>query len=86
MFFFVNRYFKICSILDKIMSFNCIQGQKVSMNGSFDAFMLSQQPRLRPNKTMYNIEKTLRLRDDVKEYWGFFLQKGSKVTLGACSR
>jgi len=56
------------------------------MNGSFNAYLLSERPKTRDTRSKYEISHQLRLMDDVKEYWGFFLHEGSKVTLSSCAR
>ncbi|XP_018011753.1 uncharacterized protein LOC108668980 [Hyalella azteca] len=62
------------------------QGQRVHMNGSFNAYLLAQTPETKPSRSRFTILKNLKLRDDIKEYWGFYLRGGSTVTLSSCTR
>ena len=32
------------------------------------------------------MDRTMMLKDDIKEYWGFYLLKGSTVKLSVCAR
>ncbi|XP_076030253.1 uncharacterized protein LOC143018616 isoform X2 [Oratosquilla oratoria] len=62
------------------------QSQTFHMNGSFNAYMLPDIPTVKLERKRYTMLQRLRLSDDVKEYWGFNLLQGSKVTLSSCSR
>ncbi|KAF2366999.1 protein of unknown function DUF4793 [Trinorchestia longiramus] len=73
-------------LLDSSVSSIWCQGQSVQMNGSFNAYLLAKTPETKPSRTRYTILKNLKLRDDVKEYWGFYLRGGSTVTLSSCTR
>ncbi|XP_045114316.1 uncharacterized protein LOC123506352 isoform X2 [Portunus trituberculatus] len=56
------------------------------MNGSFTSYLTSGRPELRPDRRTYVMLNHLRARDDVKEYWGFYLLRGSTVTISSCAR
>ncbi|MPC26396.1 hypothetical protein E2C01_019532 [Portunus trituberculatus] len=66
-------------------SFWC-QAQSTHMNGSFTSYLTSGRPELRPDRRTYVMLNHLRARDDVKEYWGFYLLRGSTVTISSCAR
>ena len=68
------------------MKYIFFQGQSVKMNGSFNAFLVPHTPATSRARPRYTVLKQLKLRDDVKEYWGFFLREGSTVTLNTCTR
>jgi len=62
------------------------EGQELSMNGSFNAYLLAQRPKLKRWKQHVTMKRNMMLQDDIKEYWGFYLLKGSTVKLSVCSR
>ena len=56
------------------------------MNGTFNAYLLQQRPKLRRWRHRVTMNRNMMLQDDIKEYWGFYLLKGSIVKLSVCSR
>ncbi|KAG0716941.1 hypothetical protein GWK47_008452 [Chionoecetes opilio] len=66
-------------------SFWC-QAQSTHMNGSFTSYLAKGKPDLRPERRTYVMLNHLKAQDDVKEYWGFYLLKGSTVTISSCAR
>ncbi|XP_044738116.1 uncharacterized protein LOC123299812 isoform X2 [Chrysoperla carnea] len=48
--------------------------------------MVSDTPKLIREKRIHTMVRELRLWDDMKEYWGFYLLKGSTVTVSTCTR
>ena len=46
------------------------------MNGSFNAYLLAQRPKLKRWKQHVTMKRNMILQDDIKEYWGFYLLKG----------
>ncbi|KAB7493775.1 hypothetical protein Anas_00128, partial [Armadillidium nasatum] len=66
-------------------SFWC-SGQRVYMNGSFNAYLLPESPHVSENYSVHSMLQHITLKNDVKEYWGFYLLKGSLVTINLCSR
>ncbi|XP_063883431.1 uncharacterized protein LOC135112697 [Scylla paramamosain] len=66
-------------------SFWC-QAQSTHMNGSFTSYLTRGRPELRPDRRTYVMLNHLKARDDVKEYWGFYLLRGSTVTISSCAR
>eukprot|EP00095_Tigriopus_kingsejongensis_P000099 maker-scaffold1424_size42081-snap-gene-0.12 protein:Tk00099 transcript:maker-scaffold1424_size42081-snap-gene-0.12-mRNA-1 annotation:"hypothetical protein DAPPUDRAFT_299891" len=62
------------------------QGQELRMNGSFNAYLLSERPTLQRYRQHVKMRRNMILEDDIKEYWGFYLLKGSFVRLSVCSR
>ena len=56
------------------------------MNGTFNAYLLEKRPKLKRWKQHVTMNRNMMLQDDIKEYWGFYLLKGSVVRLSVCSR
>lgn len=56
------------------------------MNTTYNAFLLSRPPELSSLMQKLSMVRHLELEDDTKEYWGFYLLKGSSVTISTCSR
>lgn len=66
-------------------SFWC-QAQTTHMNGSFTSYLTKGKPEVRPERRTYVMLNHMKARDDVKEYWGFYLLQGSTVTISSCAR
>lgn len=64
----------------------CLQRQLVSVNATFNAFLLADQPTVAKHLQPLSMVRHLSLEDDTKEYWGFYLLKGSAVTVSTCVR
>lgn len=62
------------------------QRQLVKVNTTFNAFLLPSTPELSPEKKPLSMVRHLVLEDDTKEYWGFYLLKGTSVTVSTCVR
>jgi len=62
------------------------EGQELRMNGSFNAYLLRERPKLRRFRQHVTMKRKMMLEDDVKEFWGFYLLRGSRVRLATCSR
>ncbi|XP_069173164.1 uncharacterized protein [Procambarus clarkii] len=73
-------------LLSRHVSSVWCQAQKAHMNGTFNGYLSRSAPGVDPQRRTHVMLHSLALRDDVKEYWGFFLLKGSTVTLSSCSR
>lgn len=56
------------------------------MNGSFTSYLTKGKPDVRPERRTYVMLHHMKARDDVKEYWGFYLLRGSTVTISTCAR
>ena len=76
----------VCQYLAYLKLNGSFQAQNIQMNGSFSAYLLHETPKLKRDFESHTMLRHMRLRDDVKEYWGFFLQKGSIVTINLCTR
>ncbi|XP_068214817.1 uncharacterized protein [Palaemon carinicauda] len=61
------------------------KAQYTKMNGSFTTYQTSDTVTLKDGRKRYVMLHNTMLKDDVKEYWGFHLLKGSKVTISTCS-
>lgn len=75
-------------MLDNRMSTTWCQRQRVKVNNStkFNAFLLPKTPSLSSNSKPVSMVRHLVLEDDTKEYWGFYLLRGSTVTISTCAR
>jgi len=62
------------------------ESQELSMNGSFNAYLLKHRPKIKRYRQHVVMNRNMMLQDDIKEYWGFYLLKGSTVKLSVCSR
>ena len=56
------------------------------MNTSFDAYLMADRPAMSPRSQKLTMTRDFELDDDLKEYWGFYLLKGSEVTVSSCAR
>lgn len=75
----------VVEITQGISSIFC-SAQSLQMNSTFNAFHLSQMPRVSAKRKHIRLKKSMTLPDDTLEYWGFYLLKGATVFLKACSR
>ncbi|XP_056635740.1 uncharacterized protein LOC130444560 isoform X2 [Diorhabda sublineata] len=73
-------------LIDNKVSTTWCQRQKVSVNATFNAFLLSNTPEMSEHKKPMSMIRELDLEDDTKEYWGFYLLKGTSVTVSTCVR
>ncbi|KAL7292947.1 hypothetical protein TKK_0013399 [Trichogramma kaykai] len=58
----------------------------LKMNGTFDAFQISERPEKPSFRKHIRLKKSMTLPDDTFEYWGFYLKKEATVILSFCSR
>lgn len=65
-------------------SFWC-QAQWTHMNGTYNAYVSSETPPASPTRSVHHMLHSTTLQDDIKEYWGFHLLKGSTVTISTCA-
>ncbi|XP_047487986.1 uncharacterized protein LOC125038528 [Penaeus chinensis] len=68
-----------------VSSFWC-QGQRVTTNGTLDAFLVAGAPRLLTQRRHVVLRKNLTLQHDDIEYWGVYLLEGSSFSLSSCAR
>ncbi|KAH1014486.1 hypothetical protein HUJ05_012344 [Dendroctonus ponderosae] len=73
-------------MIDNRVSTTWCQKQRVRTNTTFNAFLLADSPKLSNSLRTLSMVRHLVLEDDVKEYWGFYLLKGSSVTVNTCVR
>ncbi|VEN41697.1 unnamed protein product [Callosobruchus maculatus] len=73
-------------MLDNKISTTWCQRQRVQANTTFNAFLLPDTPKLAQQKKTLSMVRELVLEDDTKEYWGFYLLKGTSVTVSTCVR
>ncbi|XP_060525769.1 uncharacterized protein LOC132701659 isoform X2 [Cylas formicarius] len=68
-------------MLDNRVSTTWCQRQRIKTNATFNAFLLATAPKLANQLNTLSMVRHLILEDDFKEYWGFYLLKGSSVTV-----
>ncbi|KAL0279340.1 UNVERIFIED_CONTAM: hypothetical protein PYX00_000925 [Menopon gallinae] len=73
-------------LVDNKISTTWCQSQLVKSNATFSAYLLPEEPQTKPNPVHVSMIRYLNLEDDMKEYWGFYLLKGSSVTVSTCCR
>ncbi|XP_030765717.1 uncharacterized protein LOC115889776 [Sitophilus oryzae] len=73
-------------MLDNKVSTTWCQRQRIKTNATFNAFLLSEPPKLSDTIKTLSMTRHFVLEDDTKEYWGFYLLKGSSVTVNTCVR
>jgi len=56
------------------------------MNVPFDAFLMTGQPKLSRQVEPVMMNRHFVLDDDLKEYWGFYLLKGSQISVTSCAK
>lgn len=70
---------------DAVSPFWC-QGQRVSSNGTLDAYLVSGTPKVNKEKRHVSLKRTLLLQHDDIEYWGVYLLEGSTFTVSSTAR
>lgn len=73
-------------LIDNRVSTTWCQRQLVKSNATFNAFLMAGPPPVASERSAVSMTRTLLLSDDMKEYWGFYLLKGSTVTVSTCAR
>ncbi|XP_045126847.1 uncharacterized protein LOC123513639 isoform X3 [Portunus trituberculatus] len=70
---------------DAVSPFWC-QGQRVSSNGTLDAYLVSGTPTVKKEKRHVKLKRKLLLQHDDIEYWGVYLLEGSTFTVSSTAR
>lgn len=73
-------------LIDTRVSTTWCSSQIIRANTTFNAFLLPQVPNVSRNRIEVSMVRHIELSDDMKEYWGFYLLKGSVVTVSTCVR
>uniref|UniRef100_A0A0C9RP70 NAB6_0 protein n=1 Tax=Fopius arisanus TaxID=64838 RepID=A0A0C9RP70_9HYME len=73
-------------LIDGKISTTWCQRQVVKVNTTFNAYLINGDPQMKVETTPVSMTRHLVLEDDMKEYWGFYLLKGSSVTVSTCVR
>ncbi|KAI5752114.1 hypothetical protein M8J77_013969 [Diaphorina citri] len=73
-------------LVDTSVSTTWCQRQIVRANVTFNAYLLPGSPDTKPDPVHIAMTRKLVLSNDMKEYWGFYLLKGSIVTVSSCVR
>ncbi|XP_068214819.1 uncharacterized protein [Palaemon carinicauda] len=73
-------------LLNRHVSGVWCQAQTTHMNGSFNTYLSQGFPGVGRERRRHVMLHTMKMKDDVKEYWGFHLLQGSTVTISSCAR
>ncbi|KAG8234861.1 hypothetical protein J437_LFUL013363 [Ladona fulva] len=73
-------------MIDSHVSTTWCQRQVVEANATFNAFLMPEMPQMEDEPHRVTMHRSLYLGDDMKEYWGFYLLKGSTVSISTCAR
>ncbi|XP_063982987.1 uncharacterized protein LOC135165530 isoform X1 [Diachasmimorpha longicaudata] len=73
-------------LIDGKISTTWCQRQVVKVNTTFNAYLINGDPQIKIEPTPVSMTRHLVLEDDMKEYWGFYLLRGSSVTVSTCVR
>ncbi|KAI9555307.1 hypothetical protein GHT06_017822 [Daphnia sinensis] len=73
-------------LMDGHVSTSWCKSQHIQMNTSFDAYLMADRPTVTPKAQTLTMTREFELDDDLKEFWGFYLLKGSEVTVSSCAR
>ncbi|KAL6258113.1 hypothetical protein P5V15_010030 [Pogonomyrmex californicus] len=73
-------------LIDGRISTLWCQSQVVKVNATFNAYLMSNEPIVEKDTVPVSMTRHLVMTDDMKEYWGFYLLRGSSVTVSACVR
>ncbi|XP_014478804.1 PREDICTED: uncharacterized protein LOC106746578 [Dinoponera quadriceps] len=73
-------------LIDARISTIWCQSQLIKANATFNAYLMSGEPAVQSEAVPVSMTRHLILEDDMKEYWGFYLLRGSSVTVSTCVR
>ncbi|XP_076637845.1 uncharacterized protein LOC143349998 [Colletes latitarsis] len=73
-------------LIDAKVSTTWCQSQVIKVNTTFNAYLMSDEPKVKNDVEFVSMTRHLVLEDDMKEYWGFYLLSGSSVTVSTCVR
>ncbi|XP_012272253.1 uncharacterized protein LOC105695339 [Orussus abietinus] len=73
-------------LIDGRVSTTWCQRQVVKVNGTFNAYLMRDVPEVKREVIPVSMTRHLILENDMKEYWGFYLLRGSSVTVSTCVR
>lgn len=73
-------------VIDEHVSTVWCSGIRLHMNTTFNVYLLRERPRFENATRLYTTEKRFNLKEGEQEFWGFFLPRGSTVTVAGCAR
>ncbi|XP_050487818.1 uncharacterized protein LOC126872199 [Bombus huntii] len=73
-------------LIDAKVSTTWCQSQVIKVNTTFNAYLMNDEPKMENEFLPVSMTRHLILEDDMKEYWGFYLLRGSSVTVSTCVR
>ncbi|CAL7950074.1 unnamed protein product [Xylocopa violacea] len=73
-------------LIDAKVSTTWCQSQLIKVNATFNAYLMNDEPKVNSEILPVSMTRHLILEDDMKEYWGFYLLRGSSVTVSTCVR
>ena len=62
------------------------QAQELTSENPFTSYRTSGQLPQHSRRLPVTLSHKLRLSDDVREFWGFYLLRGSRISISACAR
>lgn len=87
---FVSTYTAVATsdfhVLHHRVSTVWCEAQTVSMNSTFNSYLMNGWPQFENSTRTYFTTKHLELHAREKEYWGFYLPRGSVLTVATCAR
>ncbi|GAB6027626.1 hypothetical protein CHUAL_001867 [Chamberlinius hualienensis] len=73
-------------LLDHKISTVWCESEKIAINTTFNAYLMSDLPQFENSTRTYWTTKHYNLRAEEREYWGFYLPKGSSLSVSLCAR
>ncbi|EZA60903.1 hypothetical protein X777_13105 [Ooceraea biroi] len=73
-------------LIDAKVSTVWCQSQVIKANTTFNAYLMDAEPVVQNETVPISMIRQLIMEDDMKEYWGFYLLRGSVVTVSTCVR
>lgn len=73
-------------VIDEHVSTVWCSSLQLKMNTTFNVYLLRQRPRFENATRQYMTTKHFHLKQGEQEFWGFFLPKGSTITVAGCAR
>ncbi|ODN06198.1 hypothetical protein Ocin01_00491 [Orchesella cincta] len=73
-------------MVDQRISTIWCQAETVRINTSFTVYVTEGEPSVVETPTPLSVERNLIIPADHKEYWGFYLLKGSRFKIRTCAR
>ena len=63
-----------------------MQKQLIKANTTYNAYVIADEPQISRKYEKVDMTRKMLLKDGAKEYWGFYLLRGSTFTISSCVR